>query len=157
MTDSPPLSNFFSSPADIQFHTIEDTQFELPDASRMESWLKEVIDREDRDLHQVNFIFCTDEYLHQLNLQYLQHDTLTDIITFPYQDPPAVEGDIFISLDRIKENAGIYEVSFLQELHRVMAHGILHLCGYSDKTAEEKAVMTQKENEALALLEQMSL
>jgi rRNA maturation RNase YbeY len=154
MTDAPPHSGFFPSQAPIQFH-VEDTETELPDASLMASWLKEVIVREDCDLHHVNFIFCTDEYLHQLNVQYLQHDTLTDIITFPYQDPPAVEGDVFISVDRVEENAGTYEVSFFQELQRVMAHGILHLCGYSDKTAEEKAVMTRKENEALVLLEQM--
>ena len=155
MTDSLPLANFFSSQATIQFH-IEDIQVDLPEASLMEYWLKEVIAREDRQLHQVNFIFCTDEYLHQLNVQYLQHDTLTDIITFPYQDPPVVEGDIFISVDRIRENAAIYGVSFFQELQRVMAHGILHLCGYLDKTPEEKVLMRRKENEALILLEQMS-
>ena len=85
----------------------------------------------------LSYIFCSDAYLHNINVEYLNHDTLTDIITFPYLSPPEIEGDIFISVDRIRENAQTFQVTFEQELHRVIIHGVLHLCGQGDKTEEE--------------------
>lgn len=140
----------FSDEATIQFH-FEEVQFELPSEEKLQNWIHDIIDREGCKLSSLNFIFCTDSYLHQINVQYLDHDTLTDIITFPYQEPPLIEGDIFISIDRVRENADSYDVSFYEELLRVISHGVLHLCGYSDKTKEEKARMTGKEDEALQL------
>lgn len=88
--------------------------------------------------------------MQQLNVEYLQHDTFTDIITFPYTQAPDIEGDIFVSIERVQENAQTYQVPFEEELRRVLIHGILHLCGYGDKTSAEKQCMTEKENEALA-------
>jgi probable rRNA maturation factor len=100
----------------------------------------------------INFIFCDDEYLLSLNKTHLQHDTLTDIITFRYQEHPLpLESDIYISVDRVKENACQYNVSFENELNRVMAHGLFHLLGYKDKTTAEAKIMREKEDEALAL------
>jgi len=103
-------------------------------------------------ISECQLYFCSDKYLHQLNVEYLQHDTLTDIITFPYNDPPIVHSDIFISIDRVRENAKELHVSFEQELHRVIIHGILHLCGYKDKTKEEAKLMRQKEEAMLKFL-----
>ncbi len=139
----------------ILYHT-EDIDFELEHQDILSSWIKDTISLESKQLHQVNFIFCSDAYLHDLNLQYLQHDTLTDIITFPYLELPLIEGDIFISIDRIRENARAYGCTFEQELYRVMIHGVLHLCGYTDKTVEEKAAMTKQENLRLAQLSLLS-
>ena len=90
-------------------------------------------------------------YLHRINQEYLNHDTFTDIITFPYGSRDTLEGDIFISIDRIKENAREFNVSFEEELLRVMSHGLLHMCGYSDKSEKEKIIMRKKENEAISL------
>ena len=103
-------------------------------------------------LQHITYIFCDDAYLLDLNEQYLNHDTLTDIITFHYSKLPQIEGDIFISIERVHENAQTYQVTFDQELYRVIIHGVLHLCGYSDKTPTDKALMTEKENKALLQL-----
>lgn len=134
------------------FFTSEEIDFELDNEEVVIRWLEKIIEQEDKSLRLLNFIFCSDDYLLRLNLEYLDHDTLTDIITFPYAELPAVEGDIFISIDRIKENARLYTVTFEQELHRVMAHGVLHLCGYGDKTDDEISMMRQKEEEALRIM-----
>ena len=99
----------------------------------------------------INYIFCSDNYLHQINFQYLDHDTFTDIITFDQSDKDQIEGDIFISIDRVHENANERNISFVNELHRVMIHGILHLLGYNDKTPKEKQLMREKEDECLSL------
>lgn len=123
----------------------EDIDFELKNSQDIIQWIIEAILRENFQLSHLNFIFCSDSYLHDINLQYLNHDTYTDVITFPYSEEE-VEGDIFISVDRIKENAANFEVSFEEELCRVMIHGVLHLCGYGDKTEEEILLMRQKEN-----------
>lgn len=95
-------------------------------------------------LHLLNFIFCSDDYLLRLNVEYLDHDTLTDIITFPYADPPSIHGDIFISIDRVRDNAADFKVTFEQELNRVMAHGVLHLCGYGNETQTRNAPCGKK-------------
>ena len=135
----------------ISFQT-EAIEFELSAPGAISEWIKTVIEREGCNLTQVCYIFCSDEYLYNLNQEYLNHDTYTDIITFPYSEPPLVEGDIFISIDRVKENASQFGAPFEQELHRVMIHGVLHLCGYSDKSPDEEALMRKKEDEALQLL-----
>lgn len=136
----------------IQFFS-EDVDFQLDKEAAIRQWIEKVIAKEEKQLQLINYIFCSDAYLHDLNVEYLQHDTLTDIITFQYSDLPIIEGDIFISIDRVRENAQAYAPSFEQELRRVMIHGALHLCGYGDKTPEEKELMTGKENEALGVWE----
>ncbi len=115
-------------------------------------WIKSIIEQSDCQLQGVQYIFCSDDYLHEINLKYLDHDTYTDIITFPYQSPPLVQGDIFISLDRVQENASMLKQPFDRELARVIIHGILHLCGQADKTPEEATQMRQREEAALAQL-----
>ena len=131
----------------------EDVEFELAKPDILTEWIQSIIEREGCTLHQASYIFCSDEYLYNLNQEYLNHDTYTDIITFPYTEPPLIEGDVFISIDRVKDNARQFGVPFEQELHRVMIHGILHLCGYPDKSPEEKKHMREKEEEALKLLQ----
>jgi probable rRNA maturation factor len=105
------------------------------------------------ELEELNYIFCSDEYLHQMNLTYLNHDTLTDIITFDNSEAEQIiEGDIFISIDRVKENSEEFDVLFETELHRVLVHGLLHLFGYKDKSEREKVLMREKEEACLSLL-----
>ncbi len=130
----------------------EEVNFEPNMPGKIKQWIAQTVQRESCILRSISFIFCSDDYLHQLNVEYLEHDTLTDVVTFPYLAPPCVEGDIFISIDRVRENAEEFGVPFEQELYRVMIHGVLHLCGYTDKTPEEKKIMTEKEDEALAML-----
>ncbi len=130
----------------------EDLDFEPAAPQKLKSWIFEIISRNTCKLENISFIFCSDNYLHQLNVQYLGHDDLTDVITFPYQPPPKIEGDIFISVDRVKDNAHTFETTFEEELHRVMIHGVPHLCGLGDKTPQEKSLMRSKEDESLALL-----
>jgi len=139
--------NFDESIEDlIQYHT-EAIEFDLPNSDQLTTWIKATISAEKKELKLLNFIFCDDHYLHKINVDYLDHDTLTDVITFPYTevDEP-IQGDIYISLDRIKENAHKFEVTFLKELNRVMIHGVLHLCGYGDKSKKEEKIMREKEN-----------
>ena len=143
----------FIDPSDlgIQFF-LEEVTFDWDEAV-ISSWLESVVEEEDKMLQSIRFIFCTDDFLHQINVDYLDHDTLTDIITFPFSSKPSIiNGEIYISIDRIRENATTYEVSFSQELTRVVVHGVLHLCGYGDKSVEEKERMTEKENFYLAKL-----
>ncbi len=126
---------------------VEDVEFTLLQKRIISSWIRTTIHEEGFKLEQLNFIFCSDEYLLQVNRDYLDHDYYTDIITFSQaEDPAFIEGDIFISLDRVKENAGLYQVSVSQELKRVMIHGVLHLCGYTDASDEEKEIMRAQEN-----------
>jgi len=140
----------------INFYS-EDIEFTLPNHSIIFNWIHKTIESEAKVLRHLNYIFCSDTYLHKINLEYLNHDTFTDVITFPYAEGKTIEGDIFISIDRIRENAKSFEVEFEDELHRVMIHGTLHLLGYLDKTAEDKTQMTQKENECLVKLYGMKL
>ncbi|MCB9282478.1 MAG: rRNA maturation RNase YbeY [Lewinellaceae bacterium] len=134
----------------------EDVDFELINSNFVQTWLQEVIRLEGKQLQHISYIFCSDEYLYQLNVDYLQHDTYTDVITFPYSEGEQVEGDIFISIDRIRENAQTFGAGFDQELLRVMVHGVLHLCGYGDKTEEQEREMRGKENEYLLVWEKMN-
>lgn len=131
----------------------DDIKFVLPKKRILAAWIKDVISKEGYNLGEINYVFCTDEALLQINQQYLQHDTFTDIITFDQSEEEGiVSSDIYISLDRVKENAKLHSVSFHQELHRVLIHGILHLIGYTDKTTQDKSKMRQKEDTCLSLL-----
>ena len=132
-------------------YNIEDVDFQLVSQNLVSSWIEKTIETEGATLGAVSYIFCSDDYLHQMNVEYLNHDTLTDVITFPYNDNP-IEGDIFISIDRVKDNAQDLNIAFNDELHRVMIHGVLHLCGYSDETDEQEAEMRRKEDEYLRIL-----
>ena len=130
----------------------EDIDFSLIDQDKIKEWLSRIILKHDFELTELTYIFCSDAYLHQINLDYLDHDTYTDIITFNNADEPGViESDIFISIDRVKENAEILNSTFADELHRVMIHGVLHLIGFDDKTPELKQKMQQAEDQSLAL------
>lgn len=136
--------------AAVQFH-VEEIDFDLPNKELILQWIEATITSEKCQLNSLNFIFCNDIYLHKINLEYLNHDTLTDVITFPYTaEGEPIEGDIYISIDRIKENATKFQVAFLKELKRVMIHGVLHLCGYGDKSEAEQKIMRTKEDFYLA-------
>lgn len=148
-----PESHFLDEIENVISFFTEDIDFELAHPDRIEQWISQVIERENCQLVNINYIFCSDIYLHNLNVEYLQHDTLTDIITFPYNDPPIIHSDIFISIDRIRENAKELKLTFEQELHRIIIHGVLHLCGYKDKSDLEAKLMRKKEEEMLALLD----
>lgn len=126
--------------------------FSLENEEVIANWIIEVLGKEGFECDDVNYIFCDDEYLHKLNVKYLNHDTLTDIISFDNSMDKNIAGDIFISTERVAENAKSFEVSFNEELHRVMIHGILHFMGYKDKTDEESQEMRQKENDAIRIL-----
>lgn len=126
-------------------------EFELQDEAKYEEWIAEVIDSEDKSEGEVNYIFCDDEYLHKMNVEFLDHDTLTDVISFDYTMGSLISGDIFISVERVRDNAADFNVDFDDELRRVMAHGILHYCGYKDKTEEDSQLMRSKEDEKIAL------
>jgi probable rRNA maturation factor len=121
------------------------------DSVFFKSWFSRVSDNENKELGDINLIFCSDDYLLEMNQQHLSHDFFTDIITFDYSFDSLVAGDLFISVDRIRENASDLSVSFEDELHRVCCHGILHLCGYSDKTENDQILMRSKEDAALIM------
>ncbi len=133
----------------------ESVDFKLQDSLKFSEWLNKLISLEGGQLNHLNFIFCNDDYLLSINQEYLHHDTYTDIITFPLENYPIIEGDIFISVDRVKDNALKYEVSFDKELLRVMAHGILHLCGFKDKSEEEIKIMRDKEEVSILLFSEI--
>lgn len=123
-----------------------ETDFELPNEDELSQWISNVIDEEDFREGEINYIFCDDAYLLDLNIEFLQHDTLTDIISFDYTMGKLISGDIYISIERIQENSEIFDVTFSNELSRVMVHGVLHYCGYKDKSEAEEAEMRLKEN-----------
>ncbi|GGG36811.1 rRNA maturation RNase YbeY [Bizionia arctica] len=125
--------------------------FQLSNESQISTWLEKVILNEEKKLGEINFIFCDDDYLLKLNVEFLQHDTLTDIISFDYTVGKIIQGDVYISTERVADNAVDFEVSLEDELRRVMVHGILHYCGYKDKTDEDAKLMREKENHYLQL------
>ncbi len=129
----------------------ENSGFRLRNIKRVRSWITDAITKEGRTPGDLSVIFCDDPFLLELNIGYLKHDTLTDIITFDYNEGSLIIGDIFISIERVKENARLYSKSFEDELHRVIIHGVMHLCGYKDKKSKDKVTMRQKEDEFLAL------
>ena len=130
----------------------EDVDFKLKTSKKTISWIKDSIENEGKEPGELNFIFCSDNHLLQMNLEYLQHNTLTDIITFDTsEEKRLISGDIFISIDRVKDNALKFKKELDNELHRVIIHGVLHLIGYSDKTANKKSIMRGKEDAYLSL------
>jgi len=130
------------------------TSYYIPLSSTFRQWFQRAIEEEDYILGKISYIFLNDSDLHKINLEFLNHDTLTDIITFDYNQGNMVFGEIYISLDRVAENASIHQVSFDEELHRIFIHGLLHLLSYNDKAVEDKKLMTQKEDYYLSLLPQ---
>ena len=129
-----------------------ETSFTLKNESKISDWIQDCILKEGFKLDEINYIFCDDAYLHKLNVEFLNHDTLTDIISFDNTIGKLISGDIFISIERVKENAATFNTSFEDELHRVIIHGVLHYLGYKDKNEEDQLIMTAKENESLLLL-----
>ena len=137
--------------ASINFFS-EKIRFKLVHPKKTASWIKSVAKAERAPIKSINYIFCNDDYLREINIRYLKHKTYTDIVTFNYgllTEP--LEGDIFISIDRVKENASKFNIDFDTELHRVIIHGILHMIGYNDKSKTEKLAMREKEDTYLSL------
>lgn len=128
-----------------------ETEFSLDNEEAIALWLSRVIASESKKEGEINYIFCDDEYLHKINVEYLNHDTLTDVISFDYSVGNEINGDCFISVERVKDNAVDFNVAFDEEIKRVLAHGILHYCGYKDKTESDEAIMRQKEDDKIAL------
>lgn len=126
-------------------------EFKLQDESLYAEWISQVIRSECKKEGDINYVFCDDDYILQINQQYLNHDYYTDIISFDYCVGNELHGDIFISIDRVRENATDYNVSFDEELKRVLIHGVLHYCGYKDKTDDEELLMRSKENNAIEM------
>ncbi|MBU2914658.1 MULTISPECIES: rRNA maturation RNase YbeY [Reichenbachiella] len=137
--------------SEIQFF-YENIDFELANVQNIEQWITHTITAEGYSLEGINYIFCSDEYLLQVNIDYLNHDYYTDIITFDNSEEEGkIEADIFVSIDRCRDNAQMQDIPFVDELRRVIIHGILHLVGYKDKSDEDKSLMRQKENAYLSL------
>ncbi|MGE5943632.1 MAG: rRNA maturation RNase YbeY [Flavobacteriales bacterium] len=134
----------------IQFNY--ETEFSLENEQQLADWISNVIVSEGFKEDEINYIFCDDDYLFKLNVEFLDHDTLTDIISFDYSIGKIIQGDIFISIERVRDNANDFNASFTDELHRVMVHGVLHYCGYKDKTADDETMMRAKENHYLKQL-----
>src|SRR5690554_6547107 len=118
-----------------------DTEFELLEQDRLKDWITKTTISEGFEVGEISYVFCDDEHLHKLNVEFLGHDTLTDIISFDYGMGKQINGEIFISVERVSENAITYSVPFQKELHRVMIHGVLHYCGHKDKSPAEEANM----------------
>lgn len=133
----------------IDFNYLD--KFQLSNEQEVRDWLEFVLDEEDRELGEVSYIFCDDDYLYDLNVKHLKHNTLTDIISFDYSLGKVVSGDIYISVERVEENAGDREIEFADELHRIMVHGLLHYIGYKDKTEAQRKTMRKKEDYYLSL------
>lgn len=128
-----------------------ETDFELENEAQYEDWISRIIQSEGFDEGEINYIFCDDEYLHKINVEYLDHDTLTDIISFDYTVGNLIQGDIFVSVERVQDNANDFKVSFEEELKRVLSHGVLHYCGYKDKSPKDEALMRSKEEEKMQM------
>ena len=128
-----------------------ESDFNLDNEEAIAAWLSAVIVSEKKKEGEINYIFCDDEYLHKINLEYLNHDTLTDIISFDYTVGNELNGDVFVSIERVQDNAKDFEVSFEEELKRVLVHGVLHYCGYKDKDEENERIMRLKEDEKIAM------
>lgn len=136
----------------IQFFFEDIDEYPLPDLDRTKRWITKIINSHQGQLEGINYILCSDEYLHKINVEYLDHDTYTDIITFDNSEEEGIiEGDIYISIERIKENAYQHSTAYQDEFHRVMAHGVLHLLGFKDKTKDEQETMRKKEEACLSL------
>ncbi len=133
----------------IDFNYLD--KFQLPNEQEVRAWLEFVLDQEDRELGEVSYIFCDDDYLYDLNVKHLNHNTLTDIISFDYSLGKVVSGDIYISVERVDENARDRGIEFNDELHRIIVHGMLHYIGYKDKSESQRKTMRKKEDYYLSL------
>jgi rRNA maturation RNase YbeY len=129
----------------------EEVDFKVKYPTKVKQWITESAKKEKRQISEVNYIFCSDKYLLSLNQDYLKHNTLTDIITFDNSEGSLIAGEIYISIERVNENASKYASGLTDELHRVMIHGVLHLCGYKDKKPDDKTLMRKKEDAYLSL------
>ncbi|WP_179349423.1 rRNA maturation RNase YbeY [Winogradskyella pacifica] len=127
-----------------------ETQFKLQNTEQLSEWISNTISEEDCKEGEINYIFCNDDYLHKLNVDFLDHDTLTDVISFDYSVGKELHGDIYISVERVEENASDFNVAFQDEIARVIIHGVLHYCGYKDKTEADEKEMRSKEDYYLA-------
>jgi rRNA maturation RNase YbeY len=134
----------------ISFSNVE-TDFKLKNKLKVRNWVRSILAQEGKRFGDISYVFCTDAYLLKMNIEYLKHDTLTDIITFDYSENGKLAGDIFISIERVIENAKSFSVSVDEELGRVLAHGVLHLSGYKDKKPDDKKLMRTKEDFYLRL------
>lgn len=134
----------------ISFHN-QTIDFKLKEKTKLKQWIKLITEKEKHTLGNITYVFCSDDELLEINIKHLNHNTLTDIITFDYTENNKINSDIFISIDRVLENAKKFNTAFENELHRVMIHGIFHLCGYKDKTKSDADLMRKKENWALKL------
>lgn len=132
----------------IEFHN--QTEFNLSNQEAIQQWIIAEVTRTDNVVGELSYVFCDDSFLHGINVEYLNHDTLTDIISFDYTIGEQINGEIYISIERVRDNADEFKVNFDEELLRVIIHGVLHFLGYPDKTEEEKEAMRTKENEAIA-------
>ena len=129
-----------------------ETDFQLENQTELRTWISDVITSEGFELGELLYVFCDDEFLLKLNVEFLDHDTLTDILSFDYKVGKQINGEIYISVERVADNAKDFKTDFNEELHRVMIHGIFHFCGLKDKTEAEEKLMRIKEEEALKLL-----
>ncbi|EGV43200.1 rRNA maturation RNase YbeY [Bizionia argentinensis JUB59] len=129
-----------------------ENDFEIDNEEKLHTWIERVLVSEGFKLGEINYIFCNDDYLHSLNVEFLDHDTLTDVISFDYTIGKIIQGDIYISTERVADNAIDFKTTLKDELHRVMVHGVLHYCGYKDKSESEEKDMRNLENHYLELL-----
>lgn len=131
--------------------------FVLKNKMKYKKWIQNIVLSENKQVGDINYIFCNNDDEYKINIQYLQHDTLTDVITFDYSEGSIISGDIFISTEIVAENAEDFKVSFMEEMVRVMSHGIFHLCGYNDKKEDEIPIMRKKESEAIVKAKELGL
>ncbi len=136
--------------AKINFYN-QEIDFRLKEKAKIRRWISQVVENECKTIGEISYVFCTDTYLLDINQQYLKHNTYTDIVTFDYSEEGKISGDLFISVERVTENAQRFSVNFEHELKRVLVHGILHLCGYKDKSEEDEKVMRAREDYYLSL------
>jgi probable rRNA maturation factor len=148
-------ASYTTMPNTIHFF-FTDTKYNLAQRTLLRNWITTVAKKNGKSISNINFIFCSDEYLLQINRDHLKHDYYTDIITFDLSLDKHILSDIYISVDRVRDNAKKNNSSIKNEMHRVMIHGVLHLCGYKDKSHVDKKIMTNKEDISLALLHKMS-
>ncbi|WP_026932901.1 rRNA maturation RNase YbeY [Christiangramia echinicola] len=134
-----------------EINFFSENDFVLQKENDFRNWVDQVIESENKYVGDINFIFCDDEYLHDINVKYLSHDTYTDIISFDNSIGNTLHGDIFISTDRVEENSSNFNVDFMEELKRVVIHGVLHFCGYKDKSERDQELMRRKEEEKMKL------
>jgi probable rRNA maturation factor len=136
----------------ITFKVEGDIKFSLENEKKIKTWIKKILEQEGKTPGNISYVFCSDNFLLDINRQFLKHDFYTDIITFDYSEKGKTEGEIFISIDRVKENSLSFKQPFQKELLRTIIHGILHLCGYTDKKPADKKHMRAKEEESISLL-----